>query len=190
MLVLFATIFGSQDVAPGVAIKTSTYYVANQVAFGVVDAGFMALTTILVNRRQAGLYKRRRATPVPAWAIVVSQALLGLLTALGIAVLLLLVGEVFYSASLPASSILPLSVTVLIGALSFCSLGFAAASLVRTVDAAQPVATGIALPLFFISGVFIPWVLMPSWLRAVALVFPVRGFAPTFKTVLLAGQLA
>jgi len=184
MLVLFVAIFGTGYVGPyGHSMRASTYYVATQVVFGVVGAGFMTLMNILVIRRQAGLYKRRRATPVPAWAIVVSQAILGLVGAVGIAGLLLAIGALAFSVTVPPGSLAALAVDIAVGALSFCCLGFAVASLVRTETAAQPVSMGLALPLFFISGVFIPWDLIPTWMRGVASVFPVRPFAAAVLAV-------
>jgi ABC-2 type transport system permease protein len=44
-------------------------------------------------------------------------------------------------------------------------------------DAAQPMVQAIMLPLYFISGVFVPNVSLPSWLRHVASVFPVQHLA-------------
>ncbi|MBV8562034.1 MAG: ABC transporter permease, partial [Actinobacteria bacterium] len=44
-------------------------------------------------------------------------------------------------------------------------------------DAAQPMVQAVMLPLYFISGVFIPAVNLPSWLRHVAEVFPVQHLA-------------
>ena len=56
-------------------------------------------------------------------------------------------------------------------------MGFAIATFVRSEDAAAPVVQAITLPLFFISGVFIPDDAIPDGLLAVASVFPVRPLA-------------
>ena len=48
------------------------------------------------------------------------------------------------------------------------------ASLIRTVDAAQPVVQAIVLPLSFISGVFIATSQLPGWLAGIGKVFPVE----------------
>jgi ABC-2 type transport system permease protein len=66
--------------------------------------------------------------------------------------------------------------------LSFCCLGFAIASIIHDQDAAQPVVQGIMLPLYFISGVFVPISLIPQWLVDVAKVFPVRRLADALLT--------
>jgi len=41
----------------------------------------------------------------------------------------------------------------------------------------RPVLMAMTLPLFFISGVLVPWSLVPPWLRDVAVAFPVRHLA-------------
>jgi ABC-2 type transport system permease protein len=59
----------------------------------------------------------------------------------------------------------------------FCCLGYALSTAIRSADAAQPMVQAIMLPLYFISGVFIPNVNLPRWLRDVAEVFPVQHLA-------------
>jgi ABC-2 type transport system permease protein len=68
-------------------------------------------------------------------------------------------------------------VTVVIGAASFCCLGYALTSLIRTEDAALPSAMALMLPLYFISGVFAAVTILPPWLADVGEIFPVRHLA-------------
>ena len=72
--------------------------------------------------------------------------------------------------------------TVVVGAVSFCCLGYAVASLIHDQDAAQPVTQGIMLPLYFISGVFVAVSTLPRWIVDVAAVFPVRHLAAALLT--------
>jgi ABC-2 type transport system permease protein len=66
---------------------------------------------------------------------------------------------------------------VLTGAASFCCLGYAVTTLVRTEDAALPTTTALTLPLYFISGVFVAVPALPPWLADVGEIFPVRHLA-------------
>ena len=50
-------------------------------------------------------------------------------------------------------------------------------TLIRSADAAQPMVQATTLPLYFISGVFIPNVNLPGWLQRIAEVFPVERLA-------------
>jgi ABC-2 type transport system permease protein len=103
-------------------------------------------------------------------------------TALVITGLLLAIGWAGYNAHVPARTAPALVLTVLVGAASFCCLGYALASLVHNEDAAQPVAQAVILPLYFISGVFVSIDALPRWLVDVADVFPIRHLAAALLT--------
>jgi ABC-2 type transport system permease protein len=174
-LVLFAAIFGNGTMdVDGHAVKGSTYYVAALTVFAIVDVAFMNLAIGLVQHREAGVLRRRRATPQPAWTVIAGLALTTVVSSTLSAALLLGVGRVAYGATVSPGALPALLLAVVAGVVVFCCLGFAVAGLVRSVDSAQPVVTALALPLMFISGVFIPWSLVPHWLQQVSLVFPVR----------------
>jgi ABC-2 type transport system permease protein len=73
-------------------------------------------------------------------------------------------------------------VTIVVGAVSFCCLGYALASVIRDQDAAQPITQAVMLPLYFISGVFVAIDVLPTWLVDLADVFPVRHLADALLT--------
>jgi len=133
-------------------------------------------------QRETGALKRRRATPVPAASIIAGRALTSVVVALGITALLLAIGWLFYRASVPGRTAPALAVTIIVGAISFCCLGFALASVIRDQDAAQPVTQAAILPLYFISGVFVAVSVLPHWLVDIADVFPVRHLAAALLT--------
>jgi ABC-2 type transport system permease protein len=179
-LVIFASIFGSagQNVkVAGGSIPTSAAYVPGIITLGIIGAAFINLVISVVSQRESGVLKRRRATPVPASAIIAGRALTSSVAALFITVVLLVIGWIFFKAHLPAHTAPALVVTVIIGTVSFCCMGFALASVIQNDDAAQPITQAVMLPLYFISGVFIAVSVLPHWLVHVADVFPVRHLA-------------
>ena len=179
-LVIFASVFGGADHTVRVAggrIKTSISYVPGIMTLGIIAAAFVNLVISVTAQRESGVLKRRRATPVPASAIIGGRALTAVLTALAIAAVLLVLGWAAFGAHIPARTAPALAVAVVVGALSFCCLGYALASIIRDQDAAQPVTQAVMLPLYFISGVFIATSTLPRWLVNVAGVFPVRHLA-------------
>jgi ABC-2 type transport system permease protein len=67
---------------------------------------------------------------------------------------------------------------LVVGAASFCALGFAITPLIPNEDAAVPIVNATILPLLFLSGIFIPLGDdSPNWIRVVARIFPVKHFA-------------
>jgi len=179
-LVIFASVFGGSDRTvsiPGGRIETSVYYVPGIIALGIIAASFVNLVISVTAQREAGVLKRRRATPVPAGALIAGRALTAVVTALGIAALLLSIGWIAYGASVPERTAPALVVTIVVGAVSFCCLGYALASVIHDQDSAQPITQAVMLPLYFISGVFVVITALPHWLVDVADVFPVRHLA-------------
>lgn len=178
LLVLFVSTFGNEltDV-DGHWVRQSTYYVPAIMAFAVVDGAFMTPLVGLVSQREAGILKRRRMTPEPSWVLVVGRAGTLFLGTATMVALLVGIGHVAYDVHLPLARLGALVIYLVTGVVTFCSLAFAATRLVRSADNGIAIAGAISLPLFFISGVFIPWATVPEALQAVARAFPVRPFS-------------
>jgi ABC-2 type transport system permease protein len=177
-LVIFAAVFGTGTVhTAGGDIKQTAYYVPGLATMGAISAAFTNLVITVTEQRDTGVLKRRRATPVPAWALIAGRALSCVAIAVATVAILVLVGVVAYGVDLKASRIPALILVVAVGALAFCCLGFAVAAVIRSAEAAVPVVQAIVLPLYFISGVFIPADQIPRGLLAVADAFPIRHLA-------------
>jgi ABC-2 type transport system permease protein len=174
-LVIFVSVFGNRSLGHGV--KASTYYVPGLAALGVVSGSFLNLVISVTAQRESGVLKRRRATPVPASALIAGRALAAIVVALLVMTVLVLIGRLAFGVTLSASSLPSVIVTSLVGAVSFACLAYALTTAIKDADAAQPMVQAIMLPLYFISGVFVPNVNLPHWLRSVAEVFPVQHLA-------------
>jgi ABC-2 type transport system permease protein len=109
--------------------------------------------------------------------LIAGRALVAIVVALGVMTVLLLIGRFAYGVRLPAGTLPGVVVTAVAGAITFCCLAYALATVIHSADAAQPMVQAIMLPLYFISGVFIPNVNLPGWLRHVAEFFPVQHLA-------------
>src|SRR6516225_2616217 len=179
-LVIFAALFGGRGhttAVPGGRISTSVYYVPGIIALGVIAACFGNLVASVTAQRERGVLKRRRATPVPAGAIIAGRVLTAAVVAPIMTAVLLGIGWAAYGAHIPGRTALALVATVVIGAACFCCLGYALTSLIRNEDTAQPVTQALLLPLYFISGVFVAVSILPHWLADVGQIFPVRHLA-------------
>jgi len=184
-LVIFVSVFGNRSLGHGV--KASTYYVPGLAALGVVSGSFLNLVISVTAQRESGVLKRRRATPVPPSALIAGRALAAIVVALFVMAVLLIIGRFAFGVTPAASSLPSVTVTGVVGAMSFSCLAYALSTAIKDADAAQPMVQAIILPLYFISGVFVPNVNLPRRLRDVAEIFPVqhladglhRAFGPT-----------
>jgi ABC-2 type transport system permease protein len=172
-LVVFVAINGNDTVGVrGGEVRYAQYYVPSIVAFGVISACYTNLAFTISIRRENGLLKRVRGTPLPPLEYLLGilggvMVVAAILTALVIAL-----GIVVYGISFPGRYLaLVLSITA--GAFCFSSLGVAMSTLVPNEDAAPAIINFALFPLLFISGTFGP-VAADSVPGRIAGFFPVR----------------
>jgi ABC-2 type transport system permease protein len=175
-LVLFVSVFGDHPVGADHA-KAATYYVPGIAALAVVVASFTNLVTALVSQRESGILRRRRATPVPTPVLIAAQAMTTLLVSLAGVAVLLGIGRLAYGVTLHPAAGLGVLLTTVVGSVACSCLAYALSTAIGSVDSATPTVQAISLPLYFISGVFIPNGNLPPWLQQVAKAFPVQHLA-------------
>jgi ABC-2 type transport system permease protein len=168
----------------GVRMKISTYYVPGIIALAIVASSFASLVITIVNQRESGVLKRRRATPVPAWVLLAGQTLTAIAVSLGVSALLLVIGTQGYDVALDEAMIPGLVLFTVLGSAAFCSLAYAVSSLIRFVSSAQPVVQLALLPLYLISGVLVPAARLPRALDDVARVLPLEHLASGLRAAM------
>ena len=174
-LVVFATLFkGSKAQVGAVTVSYDDYYIPALVAFGVMGACFTNISINISLRRDTGILKRMRGTPLPPWAFIAGVVGSSIIVSIVLTVLTTVFGIVVYGIHTP-DHILAAAVTVAVGGLVFCALGLAMTIAIPNADAAPAIVNGVFLPIVFISGTFFP-VPDTSVLAKIAEVFPVRHF--------------
>jgi ABC-2 type transport system permease protein len=148
------------------------YYVPTIAALSVLGSCYGQLAVALAARRQNGMLKRVRATPLPAWVYFTGLLVHCILVSVVDIVLIVGIGRL-YGVPLPTHW-LSVAVTLLLAAACFCALGVAVASLIANSEAAPAVAQIVLFPLLFLSGTYLP--IHSSVLNQVAGWLPVRPF--------------
>ena len=183
MLVLFNALFGGNDVDTGSGSwPLSQFYTGGIAAFTAVSATFTNLANVVPIRRDEGVLKRWRGTPLPPWVYI--GGLIGSAVALAAAGSLLMIslGVVAYDLDVDAAKVPAAVVTFLVGVLAFAAMGMAVAGLCPSASAASAVANAIILPMAFISDIFIPIESSaPAWLDTLGDVLPLKPFAQSFQ---------
>lgn len=158
-------------------IKYAQYYTPAFMAYGVMSACFNNLAISTVVRRESGLLKRLRLSPLPGWALIAAMVLNATLVSLAGAILLAIIGIAGFGVTLPASAVPPLLVAVVVGALAFSALGLAVSTLVPNEEAAGPAISIVFFLLLFLSGLWFP--LTPGSALA-----KLSGFLPVRRMIL------
>lgn len=172
-LFLFVSIFGNDEAdVRGRPIKGSTYYVPGIVTLAIVSATVVNLAITLTFKRERGVLKRSRATPLPPWVFMAGRIATAAVVSLLVVVVVTALGWLVYGVNVPTRTAPALVLTILVGTAACCPIGFAMAAVIPSENAAPAVTNALVLPLYFFSGVFIPNV--PDWMKTVSAVFPIR----------------
>jgi ABC-2 type transport system permease protein len=160
---------------------------AGMLGYGLVSTAFAGLAIVMVVRREMGILKRVRATPLPAWAYL-SAVVASTLIAFAVnSICMIAIGRGLFSVPLPARW-LSLVLTLLLGAFAFAALGLAMTAIVHSAEGASASVNAVYLPMSFISGSFFSPHSFPQFLRAIADVLPLTYFIRLTRDVLLHGQ--
>lgn len=183
-LVIFNLLFGNDTITMpgGQSARASTFWVPAIAAMSVVNSCFTGLAMGTAIARDAGVLKRVRGTPLPAWAYLCARVLLSTLIAVLVIAIVVAAGALFYGATLHARTLPAFLVAIVLGAAACSALGLAVTALIPHADAAPAIVNGIVLPLLFISDIFIPPGHAPAWLATVADLFPLRHLSTALQT--------
>jgi ABC-2 type transport system permease protein len=155
--------------------------------YGCANTALAGLAITLVIRREAGVLKRLRATPLPPATYIIAVLVSTLLVFLLQMAVTVLLGVVLYDADLPESWAALLPVLVL-GAAAFAGLGVGLASLIRSAEGASAVVNLVVLPMAFLSGSFGSTSGYPAFLQAVGDVLPLTYVIDLVEDAYLNGE--
>ena len=160
---------------------------AGLVGYGCANTAFAGLAIQLVLRRESGILKRLRSTPLPAATYVVALLASTLIVFALQTLALFLLGRALYGTPFPSA---PGSfvATIVIGAAAFAALGTATAAAIRSAEGSSAVVNFILLPMAFLTGSFGPTHGYPAVLRAIGDVLPLKYMVDLANGVYLHGH--
>jgi ABC-2 type transport system permease protein len=180
---LLGSVYGDEiDGVPAVDVLLAGLF-----GYGAATTAFGGLAIILVVRREAGVLKRLRSTPLPPWVYLTAVLFSTLVTFALQSVALLALGGLAFGASMPANW-LGFAGAIVLGVACFAGLGFGAASLIRSAEGVSAVVNVVILPMAFLSGSFGPREDFPAVLQAIADVLPLTYFLDIVDGVYLDGE--
>jgi ABC-2 type transport system permease protein len=182
--VLLGSVYGDTDRING--YRGPDYLLTGMLGYGVAATAFSGLAIVLVIRRETGVLKRLRATPLPAPTYIAAVLLTTLIAFAVEAIVLVALGMLLFNAEFPKSLLSTVAV-ILLGSASFAVLGVGVSGLVRRAEGASAVITALYLPLSFISGAFFSQQHFPGWLKQIADILPLTYFIDLIGSVMLGG---
>ncbi len=171
ILLLFGSLHGNAPMPEYNGYGTVDVSVPAYIGMIIGTTGIMVLTVTMSAYREKGVLRRLRATPLQPQMILIAQVVvIFMMTVLGM-LLLILVAKLVYNLRFDGN---PLSVALAftLCSLSFFSLGFVLAGLMRTARTAQVVGLVILYPMIFLSGAAFPLEMMPDGIRTLSNFLP------------------
>lgn len=192
-LLIFAVAFSSSTFGPpGEEITSAEYYLPGMLAAGLLLSGLQNLAIDIAMERSDGSLKRLGGTPLSPASYFIGKLGQVLVTGILQAALLLAVAALFFGVALPTEPErwLTFAWVFLLGVATSAILGIGLSALPRSGRSATAVIIPIVLVLQFISGVFIAFSGLPTWLQNVAAVFPLKWLAQGMRSVFLPESFA
>jgi ABC-2 type transport system permease protein len=184
LLVLLGSVYGDEPIE---GVRAATYLLVGLLGYGVAATAFASLAITLVIRRETGLLKRVRGTPLsPATYLAAVIASTVIVIALQV-VAQLLIGRYVLDADWPSAA-LPFAAAILFGAAAFAALGVAITAFVRSAEGSSAVVNAIYLPMAFISGAFFSTREMPAFLETISELLPLTYLLRVIRTTFIEGE--
>ena len=187
IFILLGSVYGSDRIKSEGNVKGSSYLLAGILGYGVASTAFAGLAIVLVIRRESGILKRLRGTPLPARSYVAAFLASTIAVFLIEAVTLIVLARVLFGVPFP-NRWLSVALSLLLGALAFAAMGVALTTFIRSAEGSSAVVNAIYLPVAFLAGSFWSTHAYPHFLEVIAELLPLTYFIRLMKDVLLHGE--
>ena len=180
---VFGSIYGNSTITKE-HIRAAPFLEAGMIGYGVASTAFAGLAITMVIRREGGVLKRIRATPLPPWTYLLAVLVSTFIVFLIEGALIIAIGRLLFSVALPDRPF-SLFVVLVLGAVAFAAMGLGLTGYVRSAEGSSAVVNFVYLPMAIISGTFFTPKGYPSFLRAIADVLPLTYFTKLTREVMV-----
>jgi len=164
-------------------VSAPTYALTIMGVMGVMFAALMGLGAGIASERGWGWLEVKRASPMPGLGWIAAKLATAMLFSALVSGILFALGATLGGVRLASGEWLLLGVTLVLGAIPFATLGFVL-GYVATSNSAPALVNMVAMPMAFLSGLFIPVQFMPKFVQHVAPAMPAYHLAKIGQAVI------
>jgi ABC-2 type transport system permease protein len=168
-------------------LKYIDFLVPGIVAMMIMSNNMNGVSGQISSWRERGILRRLQSTPLHASSFIAAQITARLILNASQAAIVLLVANLIFHTQVRGSWWL-LIMFVLLGTLTFMSIGFIIASLAKTPESAGPIAGIISFPMLFLGGLFFPINNMPQWAQTIIKLFPIAHLSTSLRQIMNVGE--
>jgi len=182
LLFVYGGIYGNKPKAVFGGFGHVDVSVPSYTAMIIATSGLISTSVIMATYREQKILRRFKATPLsPLILLTADVIVIFFMTALGM-ILLIAAAKLVFGMRFSGNAF-SFAGAFVISCLSFFSLGFILASLIRTARTAQIVSMSIFFPMILLSGATVPLEIMPETIRSYAKIFPLTYVVQFLKGV-------
>jgi ABC-2 type transport system permease protein len=167
--VLFGLVLNSKEAINGTHVPT--YLIATNGTFGVMGASLFGTAAGLASDRGLGWLEVKRASPMPPFAYFAAKVITSMIFSAVIVVALFTLGIALGGVRMPVLDFAKLLAVLVAGSLPFSAMGLALGYFTGP-NSAPATINLIYLPMSFCSGLWVPFMFLPKFVRQIALVLP------------------
>ncbi len=190
MLFIFSVAFSNTNFglyADGTKVTAAAFYLPAMLAAGILLSGLQNMATDIAAEKSDGTLKRLGGSPLPVMSYFMGKIGQVFVTGVLQAAIIILAARVIFQVPLPTDvgHWLTFAWVFVLGVTTCAVLGIALSAVPRSGRSAIAVIIPITLVLQFISGVYIGFSNLPSWLQNFASIFPLKWLAQGMRYVFL-----
>ena len=177
---LFAARFAPLQTNP---LRSVDFLLPGILAMALMQLGFFGAFQ-MVSLREQKVLKALGATPLPRTHLLAAEVLVRVLVSLVQLALTLAIGVAVFCLHVGGNWLAVIGVVVL-GALTFTSLGYLLTCRARNLDSGQGIVQLVQIPMMFLSGIFLPVGLLPGLLKPVTAAMPLTYLGEALRQVMV-----
>lgn len=152
-------------------LNYASFLLPGSIGIVILSASFIGVPLTLTTYRETGVLRRLRVTPVKTSTLALSFSISNLVFVVVGALILLLVGKVFFNIQILGSWAAFMGVTVF-GMVTFLAIGCAIGGVAPSSRIANIIIWSLFTPMLMLSEIFLPIAILPAWIQPIAKALP------------------
>lgn len=166
-----------------VKLKNIDYLLPGILAMALMQLGLFGALNF-VSLRERKIIRRLGATPLPRSMMIWSEIVVRLGMAIIQTILIIPLGYFAFKVTITGNILLVLAM-VLLGSAVFIALGYFLINFTKTEESAQGVIQVVQFPMMFLSGIFFPIEMMPTFLKPIVNWLPLTYLGDLLRNVMV-----
>jgi ABC-2 type transport system permease protein len=169
-----------------IELRYIDFLVPGIVALMILSNNMNGVAGQIASWRERGILRRMQGTPLRASTFISAQITARLLLNATQALIVLIIANLVFDVTVKGSWF-TLIFFVVLGTLTFMSIGFIIAAIAKTAESAGPIAGFLSFPMMFLGGVFFPISDMPEFIQPIIKTIPISHLSTAMREVMNVG---